>query len=179
VVLQNAMMNCKLLKIESLIVSNKIETGKGANQIGTLQRHGDTRWLSHYQSISSLIKMFGSTCSVLNNISKEGANYSQRGDAKAAYMVLTSFEFILILHLMKDLMGLTNMLCQTLQQKSLEILIAMTQVSTTQSFIQERRKDGWEPLLATVKSFCEENDIDIPDMNAHYSRARGRSHRQD
>jgi hypothetical protein len=62
--------------------------------------------------------MFGATCSVLNNISKEGANYSQRGDAEAAYMVLTSFEFILILHLMKDLMGLTNMLCQTLQQES-------------------------------------------------------------
>jgi hypothetical protein len=34
-------------------------------------------------------------------------------------------------------------------------------------------------LLATVKSFCEENDIDIPDRNAHYSRAPGRSHRQD
>jgi hypothetical protein len=129
----------QVVEIESLIVSNKIETGKGANQIGTLQRPGDTRWSSHYRSICSLIKMFGSACSVLNNISKERANYSQRGDAKAAYMVLTSFEFILILHLMKDLMGLTNMLCQTLQQKSLNILNAMTQVSTTQSLIQERR----------------------------------------
>jgi hypothetical protein len=129
----------QVAEIESLIVSNKIETGKGANQIGTLQRPGDTRWSSHYRSICSLIKMFGSTCLVLNNISKERANYSQRGDAKAAYMVLTSFEFILILHLMKDLMGLTNMLCQTLQQKSLNILNAMTQVSTTQSLIQERR----------------------------------------
>jgi hypothetical protein len=94
--------------------------------------------------------MFGSTYSVLNNISKERANYSQRCDAEAAYMVLTSFEFILILHLMKDLMRLTNILCQTLQQKSLDILNAMTQVSTTQSFIQDRREDGWEPLLATV-----------------------------
>jgi hypothetical protein len=52
---------------------------------------------------------------------------------------------------MKDLMGLTNMLCQTSQQKSLDILNAMTQVSTTQSLIQERREDGWEPFLATVK----------------------------
>jgi hypothetical protein len=30
-------------KIESLTVSNKIETGKGASQIGTLQQPGDTR----------------------------------------------------------------------------------------------------------------------------------------
>jgi len=83
----------QVVEIESLIVSNKIETGKGANQIGTLQRPGDTRWSSHYRSICSLIKMFGSACLVLNNISKERANYSQRSDAKAAYMVLTSFEF--------------------------------------------------------------------------------------
>ncbi|XP_059436119.1 uncharacterized protein LOC132169046 [Corylus avellana] len=123
--------------------------------------------------------MYGATCSVINKISNEGANYSQRGDAEAAYMILTSFEFILILHLMKEIMGLTNMLCQSLQQKSLDILNAMSQVSTTQSLIQKMRDDGWEPLLTTVKSFCEENDIDIPDMNAHYTRARGRSCRQD
>jgi hypothetical protein len=94
------------------------------------------------------------------------------------YLQLTSFEFILILHLIKDIMGLTNMLCQTLQQKSVYILNATSQVSTTQLLIQKRR-DGLEPLLAIFKSFCEENDIDNLDMNAHYSRARGRPRRQD
>jgi hypothetical protein len=77
-------------------------------------------------------------------------------------MVLTLFEFVFILHLMNDIMGLINMLCQTLQQKSIDILNDMSQVSTTQLLIQQRREDGWEPLLATVKSFGEENDIDIP-----------------
>jgi hypothetical protein len=56
--------------------------------------------------------MFNASCLVLNTVSKDGANYSQRGDANAAYMVLTSFEFILILLLMKDTMGITNKLCQ-------------------------------------------------------------------
>ncbi|XP_059458276.1 uncharacterized protein LOC132187858 [Corylus avellana] len=120
------------VEIEILVASNAIETGRGINQIGTLQRPGDTRWSSHYQS-----------------------------------------------HLMKEIMGLTNMLCKSLQQKSLDILNAMSQVSTTQSLIQKMRDDGWEPLLTIVKSFCEENDIDIPDMNAHYTRARGRSCHQD
>jgi hypothetical protein len=77
----------------------------------------------------------------------------------------------LILHLTKDIMGLTNMLCQTLQQKSLDILNATSQVLTTQLLIQKRREAGWKPLLATVKLFYEDNDIDIPDMNAHYNRA--------
>ena len=72
-------------QIENMIVSNEIETGRGANQIGTLQRAVDTRWGSHFQSIYSLIKMFDATCKVINTISEEGANYKQRGDAEGAY----------------------------------------------------------------------------------------------
>jgi hypothetical protein len=123
--------------------------------------------------------MFNASCSVLNTVSKDGANYSQRGNVDAAYMVSTSFEFILILHLMKDTMGIPNTLCQILQQKSMDILNAMSQVSTTQSLLQKRREDGWESLLAIVKSFCEKYDTDIPNINAPYSKARGKSRCQD
>ena len=99
--------------------------------------------------------MFDATCKVINTISEEGANYKQRGDAEGAYQVLTSFEFILILHLMKEMMGITYVLCQALQQHSQDLLNAMHLVSTTKSLIQELRDDGWEPLLASVISFCE------------------------
>ncbi|XP_050248602.1 uncharacterized protein LOC126695841 [Quercus robur] len=166
-------------QVENMIAFNEIETGRGANQIGTLQRAGDTRWGSHFQSICSLIKMFDATCKVINTISEEGANYKQRGDAEGAYQVLTSFEFILILHLMKEIMGITNVLCQALQQQSQDLLNAMHLVSTTKSLIQKLRDDGWEPLLASVISFCEQHEIDIPDMNARYTKGRGRYRRQD
>nr|XP_023915381.1 uncharacterized protein LOC112026946 [Quercus suber] len=111
-----------------MIASNEIETGRGANQIGTLQRAGDTRWGSHFQSICSLINMFDATCKVINTISEEGANYKQRGDAEGAYQL---------------------------------------------------RDDGWEPLLASVIAFCEQHEIDIPDMNARYTKGQGRYRRQD
>ena len=101
-------------QIENMIAFNEIETGRGANQIGTLQRAGGTRWGSHFQYICSLIKMFDATCKVINTISEEGANYKQRGDAEGAYQVLTSFVFFLILHMMKEIMGITNILFQAL-----------------------------------------------------------------
>ena len=41
------------------------------------------------------------------------------------------------------------------------------------------RDDRWEPLLASVISFCEQHEIDIPDMNARYTKGRGRYRRQD
>ena len=52
-------------------------------------------------------------------------------------------------------------------------------VSTTKSLIQKLRDDGWEPLLASVTSFCGQHEIDISDLNAHYTKARGRYHHQD
>ena len=38
------------------------------------------------------------------------------------------------------------------------------------TLIQELRDDGWEPLLASVISFCEQHEIDILDMNACYTK---------
>lgn len=46
-------------KLKRLIEVDELETGTGLNQIGTLQRAGDTRWSSHLRSTSSLIRMFG------------------------------------------------------------------------------------------------------------------------
>jgi hypothetical protein len=165
------LQSAQVAEIESMIASNEIETGREANQIGTLQRLRDNRWSSHFNFVCSLIKMFRATCSVLDIISKEGTNYSQRGDAEAAYMVLTSFEFILILHFMKQIMGFTNSFCQVFQQNSQDILNAMTGVSTTKSLIWNLRNEEWKHFLNTVKSFCEENETNVPDINARYTRA--------
>ncbi|KAG6642254.1 hypothetical protein CIPAW_09G129800 [Carya illinoinensis] len=119
---------------------------------------------SHFQSACSLMRMSSDTCSVINTISNEGSNYSQRGDAEAAYMVLTSFKFILILNMMKKIMEITNALCQSLQQNFQDIVNVMSLVSTTKVLIQNLRDDGWESLLTDVKSFCEKHQIDILDM---------------
>ncbi|KAL5758277.1 hypothetical protein ACOSP7_020888 [Xanthoceras sorbifolium] len=104
--------------IEQMIIIDELETGKRANQLANLQRAGDTRWGSHFHSICSLLRLFSPTCVVLQNIINDGSNYTQRGDADTAYDAITSFEFIFILHLMKKIMGSTDILCQALQQKS-------------------------------------------------------------
>ncbi|KAK8586634.1 hypothetical protein V6N13_010222 [Hibiscus sabdariffa] len=83
-----------------MIAFEGLDTGKGKNQIGTLQRAGDTRWGSHLTSLRSLLKMFDSTFSVLKNIISDG-NLTQRSEADSVYDVMTSFEFVFILHLIQ------------------------------------------------------------------------------
>ena len=88
---------------------------------------------------------------------------------------MTPFEFVFILHLMKETMQITDLLCQALQSKSQDILNAMHLVSSTKRCIQQYRDNKWEVLLTNVKSFCNKCNIDIPNINARYVERRGRA----
>ncbi|XP_073041798.1 uncharacterized protein [Primulina eburnea] len=162
--------------IAHLISINELETGRGLNQLCTLQRAADTRWSSHFRSVSSLIKMFSASCTVLLKVMEDGLP-SQRADATSVYDEMTSFDFVFILHLMREIMEITDVLCQTLQRKSQDILNAMELVSSTKKVLQELRDDKWDDLLEKVKSFCVARNIDVPDFSAQYVDRRGRARR--
>ncbi|XP_015948563.1 uncharacterized protein LOC107473499 [Arachis duranensis] len=100
--------------VANLIANDQIVTGSGLNQIGTLQRARDTRWGSHLNSVHSLLCMFDATCEVLEKNTEKG-NFSTRGDASAAYDAITSFEFVFVLHLKRNILEVSHDLCQALQ----------------------------------------------------------------
>jgi len=72
-------------------------------------------------------------------------------------------------------MGIADLLCWALQQKSLDILYAMDLVSTTKALLQTLRDAGFDLFLANVQYVCTKYKIDIPHMNASYENATGRS----
>ncbi|CAH9134047.1 unnamed protein product [Cuscuta epithymum] len=124
------------------------------------------------------MKMFSATCEVLINVIEDGTTHAQRGDADAAYEVLTSFEFVFILHLMRNVLEISNMLCQALQLQSQDILNAIHLVSSTKILIQKLRDDGWDELIANVKAFCESVNIPVLDFNALHIARKGRARHQ-
>ncbi|XP_025685295.1 uncharacterized protein [Arachis hypogaea] len=160
--------------VANLIANDQIVTGSGLNQIGTLQRAGDTRWGSHLNFVRSLLCMFDATCEVLEKSTEEG-NFSTRGDASAAYDAITSFEFVFVLHLMRNILEVSHDLCQALQQKNQDILNALTLVSTTKTLIQRMRESSWEAFIKEVILFCEKHEVEVPDMNALHIPRRGRT----
>ncbi|KAL7604482.1 hypothetical protein Lser_V15G17389 [Lactuca serriola] len=108
------LQKAKATEIEQLLELGEIESGKGLNQVKTLRRAGDTCWGSHFRS------------GIIDDLS---TTYSQRRDADATYGFLKSFKFVFILHLIKEVMGKTDVLSQALQKKSQDILNAMELVS--------------------------------------------------
>ena len=174
VVSASSKRNDELLAKQAEQIAHEIElgeldTGRGANQMGSLQRPGDTRWSSHYKSIQSLKKMFGATISVLRNIANDRSikRFSRGDDAGALHIILT-FDFVFVLLLMEKIMKITEVLCQTLQKKSIDILNAMDSVSNTKVLLRDLRNDGWEPLLNEVMDFCGKHEVEIPDLNRRY-----------
>lgn len=146
-------------------------TGTGQNQERSLKRAGDTRWGSHFGSITNLIHMFGSVLEVLLLISNNGiaSTVQQRVDANNVLISIKCFDFIFYLHMMESIMSITNDLSQALQRKDQDLVNAMKLVKIVKQRLQLLRDDGWENLLTTVSSFCEKHNIEIVSMDDKYA----------
>ena len=83
------------------------------------------------------VKLYNASCLVLQKNIVNGSTYSQRGDVDAAFNMMSSFTFILILHMMKEIIGITDSLCQALQKQSQDILNAIQLVCSTKILIQK------------------------------------------
>jgi hypothetical protein len=147
--------DAQLDELALLLAIDDIETGQGANRIRALKRPGDTRWGSHLGAISGLKTMFNAVRSVLQKIASDGLG-SFRAYGDTAFIYLSSFEFILVLCLMPEILEISEDLGQALQKKSQDIVNAMCLVFSTKIRLDEMRSDdGWEAFFSESLSFVQ------------------------
>jgi hypothetical protein len=109
--------DAQMVELARLLAIDDIETGKGGNQICSLRRPGETRWGSHFGSISALAEMFNVVSLVLQNIAADSSVSANRADRDTSFSYLTSFEFIFILCMMRDILEITEYLDQAYRRK--------------------------------------------------------------
>jgi hypothetical protein len=126
----------------SLLENGEILPGRGQHQETSLARPGDTRWGSHHRTLIRIHQMWDSVISVLDSISHDGTDAEERGLASGYMINMETFEFVFILHLMLRLLGLTNDLSYTLQQKDQNIVCAMDMIVSVKSLMHKLRDDG-------------------------------------
>ena len=167
-----------MVELARLLAVDELETGQGENQIRSLRRPGDTRWGSHLGSISSLMNMFKAISSVLQNLAADSTAGANRADGDTSFRYLTSFEFVFVLCMMREMLEITKQLGQALQKKSQDIVNAIRLVQTTKVLEKMRSDDGWETFFCQVVEFCMNHDILIPNMEETYILRGGRARRQ-
>jgi hypothetical protein len=128
-------------ELACLLAIDEIETGQGANQIRSLKCPGEIRWGSHLGSISSLMDMFNPVRLVLQNIAADSSAGANRADGDTAFSYLTSFEFVFILLMMREIIEIIQQLGQAVQMKTQDIVNAICLVQSTKIFLQEMRSD--------------------------------------
>ncbi|CAN6712599.1 unnamed protein product [Malus baccata var. baccata] len=154
--------------------SGEFTNGKGKNQETTLKRAGETCWVSHFGTLVSIMTMISSILDLLEVIDDDGVSSQQRCEANNLLDSMQSFDFVFNLHLMKDIIGITNKLSQALQTKDQDIVNAIKLVGVCKQRLEIMRKSGWDSLLNEVSKFCLKHDIDVPNMDDMFlSRRRG------
>ena len=109
----------------------------------------------------SLVTMFSSVVDVLETIVDSGSNSEQKYEAQILINSILSFDFVFNMHLMKNILGITNDLSQVLQRKYQDIVNAMNLVNICKGKLQAMRESGWNSLLERVSNFCNSHDIEV------------------
>ncbi|KAK3231554.1 hypothetical protein Dsin_003435 [Dipteronia sinensis] len=131
----------------------------------------DNVFSSHGLSIS---RFQGQGYDRASNMQDDGSTSEQRCEANNLVELVQSFNFVFYLHLMKDVLGITNELSQVLQKKDQDIVNAMKLV------LQIIRESGWVSLLNQVSSFCLKYNTDMPNIDDMFlARGRKRSKAQE
>ncbi|XP_060214793.1 uncharacterized protein LOC132641730 [Lycium barbarum] len=164
-------------KVQEALNMGEVETGKSLNQELGLARAADTRWGSHYKSFKNFIGMFGSITDVLDTIVVDSECVEDSCKATGYLRVCQTFEIAFILHLMRDILAITNELNESLQKKEQDIANAMLLVKVAKKRLQDLREEGWDPLIENVSAFCVKYDILIPNFDEFYINF-GRSRRK-
>ncbi|XP_042752694.1 uncharacterized protein LOC111879538 [Lactuca sativa] len=145
-----------------------IQSGTGLNQEVGIKRPCDTRWGSHFGSLLNIKRVYYSICEVLEDVKVNSNCQDHRAEARCLLKFLQTFDFIFCLHLMVDILGVTNDLNATLQKKDQDIVNAMHQVRSSKDRLNHMWEEGWESFLKDVTLFCEKCDIEILNMEDPY-----------
>uniref|UniRef100_A0A1S4C0S2 HAT C-terminal dimerisation domain-containing protein n=1 Tax=Nicotiana tabacum TaxID=4097 RepID=A0A1S4C0S2_TOBAC len=147
----------------------ELETGRGLNQELCLARAADTHWGSHYKSFKNFISMFGSIIDVLDTIVVDARTLEERAKAKGYLSTCQTFEVAFMLHLMRDVLGITNKLNTSSQKKEQDSANAILLVEVAKK--QSRRKVVDHTILHhyRVDIFFKIIDWKVQELNARFN----------
>lgn len=138
-----------------------IEAQKAENlKVLTLERPAITRWSYYYRSVSKVKLRYGSLLAVLHRVS-ESSDSEAAAEAKGLYTKLLSFKFVMNLHIVEQVLGVTNSLSDQLQAKELLLSEACSLIQSTVEELQVLRKDdAFSALFYKAKVFSAAYEID-------------------
>ncbi|XP_015168647.1 uncharacterized protein [Solanum tuberosum] len=156
----------------------ELTTGRGLNQQLGLSRACDTRWGSHYKSFNNFILMFGSILEVLESLALDARSMDERAKATGHLESCRTFEIAsFMLHLMRDILAITNEPNKCLQGKEQNVANAMLLVEVANKTIMrmtELYPDDFDEFnMDTLENQLASYIVDVRDVDERFSDLNG------
>ncbi|XP_049403662.1 uncharacterized protein LOC125867269 [Solanum stenotomum] len=164
--------------IQDALDMSELTTGRDLNQQLGLSRACDTRWGSHYKSFNNFILMFSSILEVLELLALDARSMDERAKATGHLESCRTFEVAFMLHLMRDLLAITNELNKCLQRKEQDVANVMLLVEVAKkrlqpyvSSLRSRRRLAHYTVLHhyRVEVFCNIIDWQLQELNDRFN----------
>lgn len=89
--------------------------------------------------------------------------------------IINRFEFVFVLHLIKNILGITRDFSQVLHRKDQDIVNAMYLVKGAKIRLQALREEDWDIFLTEVSNFSSKHGIEVINMeDVHLGHGRSR-----
>ncbi|KAL8095934.1 hypothetical protein AgCh_037060 [Apium graveolens] len=83
-------------------------------------------------------------------------------------VTMNNFDFVFYLHLLKNIVGVSNGLSWALYRNDQDIVNTMNPVNATKRLFKKMKETGWESLLNEVVLFFQKHNVDVIDMSQKY-----------
>jgi len=97
--------------------------------------------VSHYKAFQNFILLFDSIIDVLDTLVEDANTLDERAKASGYLRSFQTYEVAFMLHLMKDILGITYDLNISLQKREQDIANAMILVEVAKKRLQKLRDD--------------------------------------
>lgn len=128
--IQELLRENQVTQFSKLIEEDQIDNGSGLNQESYVARVGDTRWGSHFRTITSSMTLYVDIIGVLENVRKD-ISFEKYGETMFLLDVFQSFNFIFMLYMMFEILGFTNDFSVLLQKFDQDLLNTLSLVNAT------------------------------------------------
>ncbi|CAI6365209.1 unnamed protein product [Macrosiphum euphorbiae] len=151
----------------------EMQRNLGLNK-GNVLRICDTRWVCRYKNCVAMLKNYSSILNILNDEIEEQIDK----DVARALGILSSInklEFIIVLHILNEVLSIINVLSNQLQSKSATLGTSSNIIqSVISTFENQRNEDSFFKLWEQIKEFAQLNQITLELSNSGTKSKRKR-----
>ena len=124
----------------------------------------ETRWACRYEAVRAMQANLQVVFELLDAIIEENSSQTKAlADARGLHLQIWSFEFLLAMVVLKQLLECTNVLSLYLQSKQIDLGAAITSVNATLSVLKQCRNDSiFYGHYETASSLADMLGVDTP-----------------